>query len=106
MSKYKGGPLSAHRTLWNTVRSSKYQYSIPILGDYLYRIDQVNDNLKREADYYKNTGRDYAYPSSGYGAQAYHNAGAIASDAMRMVGGQYKSMVNNQNKKNRRRRRR
>ncbi len=68
-------------------------YAIPVLGDYLYRLDRIQDLQKMDADYRRNTGRTYAYRTESYGARASHDAGRVVADAMRMVGRQYRRNV-------------
>lgn len=68
-------------------------YALPFVGSYLYRYDKMQDDLRRHEDYRRNTGQDYAYASSGYGAQAYSEAGQLSTDAFRRVGTQYRRMV-------------
>lgn len=68
-------------------------YSVPVLGDYLYRADRIADLQKMDADYRRNTGRTYAYRTDSYGAKASHDAGRFVNDAMRLVGRQYRRLV-------------
>lgn len=68
-------------------------YSIPFIGSYLYRHDKIQDDFKRHQDYQRHTGQEYAYPTSGFGAQAYQQAGQFATDVFRQVGTQYRRMV-------------
>lgn len=76
----------------------EWAYALPFVGSYINRYDRMKDNFKRDADFKRNTGKDYAYSTDGYGAQAFTQAGQIATDAFRMVGRQYSRMTSDSKK--------
>lgn len=76
----------------------EWAYALPFVGSYLYRYDRMKDNFQRDKDFKRHTGRDYAYGTDGYGAQAFAQAGQIMTDAFRMVGGQYSRMTRDSKK--------
>ena len=49
---------------------SDWQYAIPFAGSYAYAYDSYKNGLKKQADYYKNTGRKMKYSTDSYSARA------------------------------------
>lgn len=89
----KGNHPSSRRVHSPVTLSREQYYALPFVGSYIYRYDKIQDDLKRHRDYQRHTGREYAYPTSGFGAQAYSEAGQFATDIFRQVGQQYRRMV-------------
>lgn len=62
---------------------SDWQYAIPFAGSYAYAYDSYKNGLKKQADYYKNTGRKMKYSTDSYSARAYRTLGQSIESGIR-----------------------
>jgi len=58
------------------IEMAQWMYAVPVVGSAAYAYDSYKDNMKRQSDYYRNTGRHMAYRSDEYSARAYRTVGA------------------------------
>lgn len=71
----------------------EWMYAIPFgIGDAIYGYDRYKDNLQKQSDYSKNTGRSVRYGSDSYSSGAYRSLGSAVSRAGR-VGRSVKSIL-------------
>ena len=55
---------------------AQWMYAVPFVGSSVYAYDSYKDNMRKQADYYKNTGRHVKYGTDSYSARAYRTVGA------------------------------
>ncbi len=55
---------------------AQWMYAVPFVGSSVYAYDSYKDNMKKQADFYKNTGRHVKYGTDSYSARAYRTIGA------------------------------
>ena len=58
------------------INMAQWMYAIPFVGSSVYAYDSYKDNMRKQADYYKNTGRHVKYGTDSYSARAYRTIGA------------------------------
>lgn len=55
---------------------AQWMYAVPFVGSSVYAYDSYKDNMRKQADFYKNTGRHVKYGTDSYSARAYRTIGA------------------------------
>ena len=55
---------------------AQWMYAIPFVGSSVYAYDSYKDNMRKQADFFKNTGRHVKYGTDSYSARAYRTVGA------------------------------
>jgi len=58
------------------INMAQWMYAVPFVGSSVYAYDSYKDNMRKQADYYKNTGRHVKYGTDSYSARAYRTVGA------------------------------
>lgn len=55
---------------------AQWMYAVPFVGSSVYAYDSYKDSMKKQSDFQKNTGKQFAYKSDSYSARAYRTIGS------------------------------